>query len=187
MALDLDSTIAATCRVAFDLICGPDHDYSYADIESWEWGLEEFGEARYLSALWHAWTLRHQEIEPMEPAPSFQTYSIKTHPEVDTLDIVSKYPDHKGAEQYRRRWLDDHGIEFDEFVRVDGSKAALDYDVYVDDDPRLPAAVAERDAPGTVVVYDQPYNRDVDVPHHRAHRLIEVNQALLEVSADVGA
>jgi len=43
ICLDLDSTLARTCDVAFELLCGPDHDYTYSDIESWEWGLREFG------------------------------------------------------------------------------------------------------------------------------------------------
>jgi len=157
VALDLDNTLAATHLTAAELI---GVDYTYDDLESWDWPLEKFGTARALSALWHAWTLRPLSVPPMELNLG---ETVRTLNEYATVDVVTAHPDHMGISDGKRRWLDLHGIEYDEFVEVppDTSKAKLDYDVYVDDKPSLPAEVAEINRGAEVYLRDQPYNRYV--------------------------
>lgn len=165
IALDVDSTLAATSEVAFDLIDRPDH--TYADIESWDWGLEKFGAARYLSALWHAWTLRPHAIRPME---AFVATAVDRLHDIGTVDIVTNHPDHRGITEGKKEWLDDYGIDYERFVKVDRgvSKAEFDeYDVYIDDNPNLPAEVAEHNPDATMLLRDHPYNQNVEAPHIR--------------------
>jgi 5'(3')-deoxyribonucleotidase len=136
IALDHDSTLAATWAVAFDLMHGRDHEFSYASLESWDWGLDTFGPERALSALWHAWTLRPLDVPPLEQNLAETVALLREDYEVD---IVTAHPDHPGITEGKELWLDHHGIEYDNFVHVmmGETKADLDYDVYVDDKPYL--------------------------------------------------
>ena len=153
VALDLDSTLARTLDVALDLM-GED-GYSYDDFEHWDWPLEEFGDTRFLNAAWHAWTIRPDEIEPFESNVAALTEQLYTA--VERLDIVTKHPDGMfGVDEGKWRWLDRHNVFYDEYRSVDRSKDNFLYDLYIDDNPNL----VKTDA--TVMLYDQPYNRDVE-------------------------
>lgn len=179
LSLDHDSTLAATSAVAFDLILGDEkHDFSYDNIESWEWGLETFGPARFLSGMWHAWTLRPLEVPPMEPKLAETVADLREHYEVH---IVSSYPDHMGITEGKQQWLDHHGIEYDDFVPVhDGtSKAELEYDVYVDDKPTLPERVNELRPHAEVFLYDHLYNQDAEGDYIRVNSLRHAADILL--------
>ncbi len=61
-----------------------------------------------------------------------------------------------------KSWLKLKGIPYDRFVAVSprSSKAALKYDLYVDDAPKLAIAAAEMRK--YVLLYDQPWNRGVN-------------------------
>lgn len=173
VALDLDSTLAATSTTAFDLM---DEDYTYDDITSWSWGTDKFGTARYLNALWHAWTIRPEEIPPMEDGLQGTTAHI--HDRVDQLDVVTAHPDGMmGVDDGKKQWLEDHGIVYDYYVPVDEDKADLDYDVYIDDKPTL----AQNPGDATVLLRDQPYNRDIpnmSVSTVRVHSVREASEWL---------
>ncbi|MDB9247408.1 hypothetical protein PN419_00100 [Halorubrum ezzemoulense] len=161
VALDVDSTLAATSETAFDLL-GVGGEYSYGDIESWTWGLDTFGEAAYLNALWHAWSIREHDIEPTEPNLRDKTAALT--PLADTLDVVTAHPQDglMGVDEGKQRWLKRHEVFYDEYNSVEGNKHELDYDVYIDDSPRLAERVVEHDA-GEMLLYDQPYNRDDNI------------------------
>jgi 5'(3')-deoxyribonucleotidase len=168
LALDFDSVLAATQHVAFDLMLGPDHDYSYDDIEDWEWGFRQFGKNRYLSALWHAWTLRPSEIEPMEENLSQKVAALHSKYNVH---IVTAHPDHPGISEGKQQWLAEHGIGHEDFVVVNmTSKSELGYDVFIDDNPNLPP---ECDDDQTVYLRDQPYNQDADGDYIRIESITE--------------
>lgn len=181
IALDHDSTLAATATVAFDLIHGPNHDYTYDDVESWSWGLDEFGAERYLSALWHAWTLRPLWVPTLEDDLSNTVADLR---EEYTVHIVTAHPDHPGITEGKKRWLRFNGISYDDFVVVPArsTKADLDYDYYIDDKPALPERVQELRPTSHVYLRDQPYNRDIVDAEHvtRVHSVAEVRDALLE-------
>lgn len=181
VALDMDSTLAATCVTAFDLLVGDEHDYDYTDIESWTWGFDEFGMDAYLSALWHVWSIRPDEVPTMEPGDPVPSVSPPTVPPlsdtvgeiaamVSQLDIVTASPDHRGIEAGKRSWLDDHEIPYDEFVMVSGDKQDLDYDIYVDDNPGLPAKVDE----ARVFLRDHRYNRSAEGDYTRVNSVYDV-------------
>lgn len=173
IALDHDSTIAATGDVAFELI-GPDAEgCTYDDVVSWEWGLETFGTARYLSAMWHAWTLRPLDVPLMDKTVVETANELFDNHEVH---IVTAHPDQMGISEGKKEWLEHHGIEYDEFhvVPTDSTKAALNYDVYIDDKPYLPEKVNQTNPKNLVFVRDHPYNRDVPGKYIRIHQLSEV-------------
>lgn len=176
ISLDLDSTLAATQDVAFDLLEGPDHDLYYDDVESWEWGLEKYGADRYLSALWHAWTLRWEQIDPLEPdlAATVDQFRAAGY----TVDVVTAHPDHQGISEAKQNWLDEYDIPYDNFVRAksDGTKADLDYNIYIDDKPSLPEKVDEWDR---VYLLNQPYNQDAEGDYKRVETVNEVLNRLV--------
>lgn len=173
LALDHDSTLAATSEMAFELMLGPDHGYGYENVESWNWGLDTFGAARFLSGMWHAWTLRPLEVPPMEAGLSDTVDRLRDEYEVH---IVTAHPDHFGIEDGKKEWLDYHGITYDDFVVVpmDQTKATLGYDVYVDDKPALPAEVNASNPDTEVYLRDQRYNRDADGEYNRIQAVAEV-------------
>lgn len=161
LALDMDSTLAATCDVAFDLLLGDNHDYGYDDIESWSWGIERFGQAAYLNALWHAWTLRPMEVPTMEPALWRKTQELAQKFKVD---VVTKNADHMGIAEGKRKWLDQNAIAYSELHVLDAngnvSKSELGYDAYIDDSPHLPKRVNEDEPDAEVFLIDHEYNQD---------------------------
>lgn len=173
IALDLDSTLAGTALVALDLINGRGHPYSYDDIQSWSWGLDVFGPETYLSGLWHAWTLRPFDIQPLEEDISEKVWQLW---DFGTVDIVTAQPDHPGISDGKQEWLEWHDIPHDEFVTIppNETKADLAYDWYIDDKPYLPEHIDEHTQ--TVWLYDQPYNRDAAGWYTRVQSLEEVGQ-----------
>lgn len=173
IALDHDSTLAATATMAFELLGAT--GYSYEDIESWGWGLEEFGETAYLNALWHTWTIRPDDVPMMERHVEDPVYKLYNHDDVDALDIVTHHPPHTGISEGKQQWLGRYSIPYDEFVAIESSeKASMDYDVYIDDNPQLPVAVNELSPESTVYLRDQPYNRDADGEYTRIFSLSDV-------------
>jgi hypothetical protein len=178
IALDLDSTLAKTSDVAFDLLCGPNHDYTYEDIESWSWGFDEFGKAAYLNALWHAWTLRPGDITPTETDISQTTSQLREY--AAQLDVVTAHPQDGllGVDENKQQWLDDWDIHYDEYHSVSGDKHELEYDIYIDDSPKTAEEVAQRDD-ATLYLYNQPYNQDVTGDYVRVNTIYAVMGDLL--------
>lgn len=170
LAVDFDGVLANTYAMAFELMCGPGHGYTVDDVESWTWGFDEFGKERYLSALWHAWTLRPTEVPPMEEHLPQKMAALHREYEVH---IVTAHPDHLGITEGKQRWLDYHVIPREEFhvVPPRTTKADLEYDAYIDDKPTLPANASDDQ---TVYVRDQPWNHDVDAEHIRVNSITDV-------------
>jgi len=181
IALDFDSTLAATSEVAFDLLCGEDHDYDYDSIDSWNWGFKEFGKEAFLSAQWHSWTIRPLNIRPLEPGLPQTVDKLQSNFEVD---IVTAHPDHLGITDGKKSWLKDRGIEYDNFVVVelDESKADLGYDIYIDDKPTLPAEVNEANPFASTYLIDHQYNQDAGGNYTRVGSVKDA-RALIEQAA----
>ena len=77
-------------------------------------------------------------------------------------------------------WLDEHTIPYRDLCFL-GAKPEVQADAYIDDAPHNITAL--RALGNTVIVYDQPYNRDlVDGP--RAHDWVEVESLVAELVAD---
>lgn len=169
LAVDFDSVLSDTSSVAFDLICGPDHDYTVDDVESWTWGFDEFGKTKYLSGLWNAWTLRPLEVPMMENAIPRKMAELQEEYEVH---VVTAHPDIPGISKGKREWLDHHNVPHEEFrvVEPETSKASLWYDAYIDDKPALPQEV---DDDQTVYLRDHAWNQDVIGDYIRVESITE--------------
>lgn len=173
VALDHDSTLADIQPVAFDLLHGDDHDYDTEDVESWEWGIEKYGADRYLTALWHAWTLRPDDIDPCEDNLA-ETVSLLR--DVARVHIVTAHPDQQGITEGKEYWLEKHGIEYDEFRPVHNgrSKADLDYDRFIDDKPQLAENINDHQV---LYLIDRPWNQDVQT-RDNVHRVDSVSEVV---------
>jgi hypothetical protein len=95
------------------------------------------------------------------------------------LDIVTAREDCRDAMQ---TWLRDHGIRagdaYDDF-RISDDKHELPYTVYIDDNPYLATALdADAHQDDLMVVFDRPYNRDVDTTHVRVSSIADVPRYL---------
>ena len=78
-------------------------------------------------------------------------------------------------------WLDDAGIPYRDICFL-GAKPEVDADCYVDDAAHN--VLALRDAGNHVIVFDAPYNRDVDGP--RARSWPEVEELVMDQVASLG-
>jgi hypothetical protein len=165
VAIDLDSTLANTLAVACELI-GYEYQPTFSSLED---PIDQFGEAKFLNAVWHAWTIRPERISPTEPLISLTTEHL--HALSEQLDVVTAHPQREilGLDENKRQWLHDHDIAFDEYRSVAGDKHELGYDVIIDNNPNLPERAAETDV--TVLLYDQPHNRDADGEYTRIESL----------------
>lgn len=78
-------------------------------------------------------------------------------------------------------WLDATGIPYRDLCFL-GDKPQVEADAYVDDAPHNVAAL--RASNSAVIVFDQPYNRDLDGP--RARNWVEVERLVLDLVSRSG-
>ena len=78
-------------------------------------------------------------------------------------------------------WLDANGIPYRDLCFL-GHKPQVEADVYIDDAPHNIAAL--RETASQVIVFDQPYNREVDGP--RAHSWADAEQLVTQLMTDAG-
>jgi len=159
VAVDMDSTLAATWDMAFELLEGPDHDKSYDDLAYWDWGVDEYGHPRFLNALWGAWTIRGADIPPMESGLSNVIMRLNEEHEVH---VVTAHPNRLGLDEAKEEWLDAQGIPYDNFVSLPPrfSKGKFEeYRWYIDDKPGFVERVPEH---ATLYLRNQRYNRHID-------------------------
>ena len=106
--------------------------YTVDKIDSWEWipnhiGTEEFGKI-----VRSEWIRRPEMIEVCEPN------LVEAVNRLTTIAKVNVVTSHVGVEAEMQAWLMDHGIDdYDQFISTEETKAALGYDVYIDDKPYL--------------------------------------------------
>jgi len=79
-------------------------------------------------------------------------------------------------------WLDTYSIPYRDICFL-GKKPQVEADVYVDDAAHNVSALRETGNP--VIVFDQPYNRDMAGP--RAHTWSDVEELVIEFAAQQGA
>ena len=79
-------------------------------------------------------------------------------------------------------WLDEHRIPYRDICFL-GAKPQVEADAYIDDAPHN--IVALREAGNTVIIFDQPYNRELD--GYRAENWGEVEELVAALAARKGA
>jgi 5'-nucleotidase len=158
-----DYTTAFRAVVAEDQGVDPD---SLADARSWdfaEWGIvgpDEFDRLHRLAVLEHR-MFRHM---PVLPGVADSLWRLSDAGVADTV-----------------AWLDDQGIPYRDICFL-GAKPEVEAHCYVDDASHNVRAL--REAGNHVIVYDAPYNRDVDGP--RARSWTEVEALVMDRVAELG-
>ncbi|MDW8359378.1 MAG: hypothetical protein RMK31_02185 [Candidatus Caldarchaeum sp.] len=125
-------------------------------ITEWEfWHRLSMTRQQFMQMIVKAWS-RWAEIQPIEDdmaedvkkLHSFGEVDVLTQRPAETIDAVKK-------------WLRHHGVPYRMFtwVPLKSSKANFVYDVYIDDSPRVAEQLQKTDR--LLLVYDQPWNREV--------------------------
>lgn len=130
IALDLDGVLADLHRAVVE--------HSHYTVEDFE----QFGEWDDFDRFWATagtvWDEHYREIDPINPHIAQDVSFIgRNH----TVDIVTNTA---GSDEAAQVWLDDHDVPYNAFVRppADEYKDALDYDLFIDDNPYLAGDVS---------------------------------------------
>ena len=157
IALDMDDTIAGTIRHVFAVYRKPAPKiWQFSNVMLYE---------KFMRDVKISWEMHWGQIRPMEPGQAGMVRNIAEFGEVDIVTV--DFPGQKAE------WLKLHGIRYHDMVSVrrGQDKAALDYDVFIDDSPVNFQAFKEAGKP--CVLFDAPYNLDVDAEY----RITSLDQA----------
>lgn len=158
IAVDLDGVLANSLKVMLDIFYErTGRLLRYEEIDDWYfWRKVNIDEETFFELLDSAWS-RWREIPPTEDGIVDKLSRLRT---LGRLDIVTARS--KRTEDYALKWLTLHGIPYDNYIRVESgeAKAGLGYDVFIDDSPYL--AMQLHNTGKLVLLYDQPWNRNVN-------------------------
>ncbi len=177
-----DYTKSFRAVVAEDRGVDPD---TLGDARSWdfsEWGItgpDEFDRLHRLAVLEHR-MFRHMAPMPGAAESLWRLSDAGVWIRIITHRLCVNWG-HAVAVADTVAWLDDTGIPYRDICFL-GAKPEVDADCYVDDASHNVTAL--REAGNHVIVYDAPYNRDVDGP--RATSWDEVEALVLDRVAEVG-
>jgi len=152
IALDFDSVLSDTMTL---WVAKYNEKYNKkhtkANVTKWEFW-DDFGisleEAKSIFRItWEDW----ENLCPTEKDLSKTTYQLNNIAQVDIVTSVEKT-----HENYVKKWLEKHNITYKDIVITNHDKHEHDYDIFIDDDPKLPGKVKSR-----CFVYHQEWNRDV--------------------------
>lgn len=157
IALDLDGVLANTMALWIKLWRRrTGQELGFEELVEWDFwrrlGITESEFMRIMNDAWRLW----RQLPPTEPGLSEKVSKLRT---LGRVDIVTARPEE--TEEYVFRWLQHHRIPFDDYVRMENSRAKLrlGYDVYIDDSPIVAEEASARRM--RVLLYDQPWNRGV--------------------------
>ncbi|WP_455285717.1 5' nucleotidase, NT5C type [[Eubacterium] cellulosolvens] len=158
IGVDLDGVLAEPMTVWCDLYSKRhDESLSLEDIRAWEvWKVVKISRDEFFRTLDDAW-LKWERIPATEEDVAQQ---VKLLREFGTVDVVTGRSLRTVGPA--KEWLKTHSIPYDRFVRTESTlaKIHLDYDVFVDDSPRLMELIASRSI-ALGILYTRPWNRDV--------------------------
>jgi 5'(3')-deoxyribonucleotidase len=164
IAVDFDSTLAETLSFVCQLVNYREGtNFKPEEVDSWTF----FQDHGYEKAFWGAYDLMdathlRRAIRPQSPfaCPTIKWLTQRGHAvELLTSNSATAVKDMQG-------WLFGHGLDIP--VKALGrvsphEKAALEYDLFIDDAPGLAEEMARRayahEAPRRMILVDQPYNR----------------------------
>lgn len=163
IACDWDSTLADS-NVVITYLMNFKHgtNYAKADIDSWTFWTDRYGDDfwRIFDLFDHTYLRR--AIPPTDPlACAVVKWLVKRGHEVE---IVTS--NHEASIPTIRAWLFGHGLDLPirSLGRIDAEhKAALEYDLLIDDAPGLAAAMAAQPQRKMILV-DQPWNQENHLP-----------------------
>jgi len=173
VGVDLDGVLAEPMTVWCDMY-NKRHGQSLSleDIRVWEvWKVVKISRDEFFRTLDDAW-LEWERIPATEEGVAEQVNLLR---EFGTIDVVTGRSVRTVG--CAKAWLKARSISYDRFVRTESTlaKIHLDYDVLVDDSPRLMELIASRST-ALGIMYTRPWNSDVQLPPviRRATRWAEI-------------
>lgn len=173
IAVDLDGVLAEAMIVWCDLY-NKRHNGSLSleDISAWNvWKLVGIPRDEFFRILDDAW-LEWERIPPTEEKVGRQVQLLH---EFGTVDVVTGRSIQTVGPA--KDWLKAHSVPYHEFVRTESTlaKIRLNYDVLVDDSPKLMELIASKSI-ALGILYTRPWNRDAKLPSvvRRANKWAEV-------------
>lgn len=176
MATDGPDSAEFVLGVDLDGVCG-DHAAAFRTVVAAEWGREVDSLPPQESWNFHEWGLTDEDFDDLHRKAILDHRMFRTMPAVDGVaEALWRLSDagvwirlithrlyanwgHAVAVADTVAWLDDVGIPYRDLCFL-GHKPEVEADAYVDDAPHNVTEL--RRAGNTVVVFDQPYNRDLD-------------------------
>lgn len=160
IGVDLDGVLAEPMTVWCDLY-NRRHggSLSLEDIRAWEvWKVVKISRDEFFRTLDDAW-LKWETIPATEEDVGQQ---VKLLRELGTVDVVTGRSIRTVGPA--KQWLKAHSVTYDRFVRTASTlaKIHLEYDVFVDDSPRLMELIASKSL-ALGIIYTRPWNRDVQI------------------------
>ncbi len=158
IALDLDGTLAdiiGLWLVEYNKKSRERLDYH--NITKWDfWMKLGYTPSRFFKELSDCWK-RWKSIRPIEDRVSYFVNQLNRYAKVDI--VTARDPE---SSIYAKEWLKYNNIKYDQFVLVarGSDKAYLDYDIFIDDSPINAKKISALDK--LILLYNQPWNRDVD-------------------------
>ena len=158
IALDVDGVLADIIFVWLEEY-NKMHNGSLTKKDTIQWDFwKNLGYDKYrfyddLSRCWSRWT----EVPPMEQEIAGATEKLQS---VGIVDIVTARD--AASTKYVKQWLEHNRIEYNNYVAVmrGRDKAALDYDVFIDDSPLNIVDIASKGK--HALLYDQPWNQSIN-------------------------
>jgi hypothetical protein len=176
IALDVDGVLADIIFVWLDHYNkSKNGSLTKEDTTAWDFwkdlGYDKYMFYEDLSRCWSRWT----EVPPMERDIGSATEKLMS---VGTVDIVTARD--AASTKYVKQWLEHNGIRYNNYVAVlrGRDKADLDYDIFIDDSPHNVARIVSNGK--NVLLYDQPWNRDVADP--KIVRIKKLEEAVNAIS-----
>ena len=187
LGVDLDG-VCGDYTASFRTVVAEDRGVvpaTLADARSWdfaEWGVdgpEDFDRLHRLAVLEHR-MFRHMPGMPGVAEALWRLSDAGVWIRIITHRLCVNWG-HAVAVGDTVAWLDERGIPYRDICFL-GAKPEVEADAYVDDASHNVSAL--REAGNHVIVYDAPYNRDVEGP--RAASWIEVESLVFDRVAEVG-
>jgi uncharacterized HAD superfamily protein len=132
---------------------------SLEDIRAWEvWKVVKISRDEFFRTLDDAW----MEWETIPATEEDVGQQVKLLRDFGTVDVVTGRSIRTVGPA--KQWLKAHSVTYDRFVRTASTlaKIRLDYDVFVDDSPRLMELIASKSI-ALGIMYTRPWNRDVQI------------------------
>jgi uncharacterized HAD superfamily protein len=158
IAVDLDGVLAETmeswCKRANQCL---GTSFKLDDLDTWaSWrklGITREQFFQFLDEAWDDW----ESIPPTELRLAQKVQKISRLGQIDVVTGRSKE-----SVNAAKKWLAEHRIPYERFVRVPGwkDKIFLNYDVYIDDAPELMPLIS-RNPLMWGILYSRPWNRTV--------------------------
>lgn len=165
IALDVESTLADSNEASLQSTDKLDRSNLLG-----EWDLNDYTWQVYMGVSDAVWRHNPSVIPPEEPCLDEYVSEIAENNEIHILT------GRQHVDEQIMWWLNHHGIIYDTFTSTSDDKYTYDYDVFIDDNPRM-VGKCER-----LFLRHQPWNADINVKKYksvdRVHSLAEVSDFL---------